>query len=142
MANSQLLIRCLFLGAAAGLRSSWGLAGPVLASGTDTSRVAVASAALGEALADKHPSVPDRLSALGLPPRLLSGATGALLLARRDRSPATLPMLTGAVGALLGAVAGRSYRSWAGQRRPDWQAALGEDALAAALALTASRRGG
>jgi len=142
MATTALLIRSLALGAAAGLRSSWGVAGPVLVSGAEGARIAAGAAVLGESVTDKHPSVPDRLGAIGLPPRLLSAATGALLLARRDGEPPALPVLVGTAGSLLAALAGRSYRGWAGQRRADWQAALAEDAVAAALAWAGSRRHG
>ena len=134
------LVRCSALGTAVGLRSSWALAGPTLTGDTGAgTRLAAVLALAGETAADKHPSVPDRLGLVGLPPRLLAGAAAAFTLARRVHATPPLPIVAGVVGALAGAVAGTWWRSWAGKRMPDWQAALVEDAVAAALALGACR---
>jgi uncharacterized membrane protein len=137
------VVRSIGLGKAAGLRSTWGVAGPVLSGEASSgARVAVVAALLGETVGDKHPAVPDRLSAMGLAPRLLSGALGAATLARRTGVPVVLPALAGVTGAAVGAVVGRRWRTLAGQRIPDWQAALVEDVVAAALAVAACRRTG
>nr|CAA9357414.1 MAG: hypothetical protein AVDCRST_MAG46-3026 [uncultured Nocardioidaceae bacterium] len=132
--------RCVALGMAAGMRSSWGLAGPVLTgSAGSLPRLAAAVAVAGETAADKHPAVPDRLSAVGLAPRLLSGAAGAWVLARRGSAAPPLPLLVAAAGVVAGSLAGVQWRAWAADRIPDWQGALIEDAVAATLALGAGR---
>jgi uncharacterized membrane protein len=143
MSGAGTLVRCIGLGKATGLRSTWGLAGPVL-SGTAgrAARVAVVAALVGEALGDKHPAVPDRLSTVGFAPRLVSGALGAAALARRDGVPVLVPALAGATGAVVGAVAGTRWRKLAGGRIPDWQAGLVEDVVALGLAVVACRRTG
>jgi uncharacterized membrane protein len=143
MSGVGTLVRCVGLGTATGLRSTWGLAGPVLTGGAGRgTRAAVIAALIGETVGDKHPAVPDRLSAMGLAPRLLSGGLGAGTLARRVGAPVLLPSLAGATGAVVGAVAGRRWRTLAGDRMPDWQAGLVEDVVALALAVAACRRTG
>ena len=134
------LERCVALGTATGLRSSWGVAGPVLTGAAGSrARLAAALAVAGETVADKHPAVPDRLSAMGLAPRLLSGAAGAWVLARRRCDPTTLPVMAAVAAVVTGSLAGVRWRAWAADRVPDWQAALMEDAVAASLALGACR---
>ena len=139
--RTSTLLRCVALGMAAGVRSSWGLAGPVFTGAAGSGRrLAAAVAVAGETAADKHPAVPDRLSAAGLAPRLLSGAAGAWVLARRRSDPPALPMMAAVAGVIAGSRAGVRWRAWAVDRVPDWQAALTEDAVAAVLALGACRR--
>ncbi|WP_432533609.1 hypothetical protein [Kineococcus arenarius] len=150
-ASAGLLLRSALLGLAAGGRSSLGLAGPALLSpGTRAlpggGPVAALSglALAAELVADKLPQVPSRLSASGLPPRLVTGAVGAAALARRERSRALLPALVGVCGAAAGSYAGAAWRAWAGERVPDVDAALVEDVAAAVLTLAAAlphRRG-
>lgn len=138
--NTGTLARCGALGMAAGMRSSWGLAGPVLTGAAGgRPQLAAAVAVVGETVADKHPAVPDRLSAVGLAPRLLSGAAGAWVLARRRSAAPTLPVMAAVAGVVAGSLAGVRWRAWAAERMPDWQAALMEDAVAATLALGAGR---
>jgi uncharacterized membrane protein len=117
------------------------VAGPVLTGAAGSrARLAAALAVAGETVADKHPAVPDRLSAAGLAPRLLSGAAGAWVLARRRSDhPPTLPVVAAVAAVVAGSLAGVRWRAWAADRMPDWQAALMEDAVAAALALGACR---
>lgn len=138
-ASAALVARSALLGVAAGGRSSLGLAGPAL-TGTSTPAKVLALAGLGtELVQDKRPSTPSRLSAAGLPARLASGAAGAAALARREHRRAALPVVAGAVGALAGSVAGASWRAFAAELVPDWQAALVEDAASITLAVLASR---
>lgn len=138
-ASAGLVARSALLGVAAGGRSSLGAAGPAL-TGSSTPAKLGALAALGtEVVLDKLPTTPSRLSPAGLPTRLLAGAGGALALARRNDSRLVLPALAGGVGALVGSVAGASWRAWAGQRVPDWQAAVAEDVVSFGLAVLASR---
>ncbi|WP_333769477.1 DUF4126 family protein [Streptomyces sp. IBSBF 2435] len=124
-------------------------------------RAATATAALGELVADKLPQTPSRLGAPGLIPRVVLGALAATVLAARsgrdeggDRSDTfdgrdhqacpAVPAPTLAVAAVLGGIAaagaafaGAWWRLTAGQYgRPDWPAAVIEDALAVALVWT------
>ncbi|MEV7973431.1 hypothetical protein [Cellulomonas sp. NPDC089187] len=136
------LLRSALLGVAAGCRASLGVAAPVLTSDVPrlvrlTARAGVA----GELIGDKLPSTPSRL----LPPspqgRIVSGATGAVALARRARRPVWSAAGLGALGAAAGTWGGAAWRSWAGRRGPDWRGALVEDAVAVGLAAVACRRG-
>jgi uncharacterized membrane protein len=65
---------------------------------------------------------------------------GAAVLARRARANRALPVLAAALGATVGAFGGLAWRRAAGARRPDWQGALVEDAVALTLAGLAVRR--
>jgi uncharacterized membrane protein len=138
-ASAGLIARSALLGVASGGRSSLGLAGPAL-TGSSTPGKVVALAGLGfELVQDKRPDAPSRLSAAGLPARIASGAGGAVALARREHQQIVLPVLAGAVGALVGSLAGASWRAWAVELVPDWQAAVVEDVASVTLAVLASR---
>lgn len=139
--SGRTLLRCGVLGSAAGMRSTWGLTGPALTGAAPGwARLAAVGALAGESYADKRPAVPDRLSTVGLTPRVVAGAAGAWLLARRQGAAPLLPIGVGMAGAVTGALAGSRWRRWAGRRMPDGQAGLLEDAAAAAVALVACRR--
>lgn len=140
--SATTLLRCVALGNATGMRGTWGLVGPVL-TGTAPGLAKLAAVAVlaGETYSDKQPSVPDRLSTAGLTSRVVTGATGAFLLARRHHVAPMLPVVMGMSGAITGAVAGSRWRRWAVKRMPDWQAGLLEDAVAAPVALAACRSG-
>ncbi|WP_337062701.1 hypothetical protein [Kineococcus sp. G2] len=150
-ASAGLVLRSALLGVAAGGRSTLGLAGPALLSAGHRALpgggpvAALSGFALGgELIADKLPAMPSRLSASGLPPRLVTGAVGAAALARREHSRALLPALAGLAGAVAGSYAGAAWRAWAGERVPDVDAAVVEDVAAAVLTLVAAlphRRG-
>src|SRR3954469_13331955 len=136
-AGAGLVGRSLLLGVAAGSRSSLGMGGPTLtAADTGVVRKLAALASLGgELYADKQPATPDRTSAAALVPRLVSGAGGAGLLARRQGANAALPVLAGVAGAAAGSWGGLGWRRWAAGRMPDTQARGLEDAAALLLAL-------
>lgn len=146
-----LVLRSALLGTATGMRSSLGLAGPVLsaphrsgAAAAVTGRpggAVATSAVIGELVADKLPNTPSRLDALGLPLRFVSGAAGATALARREGARVALPVLLGLGGAAAGSWGGAAWRSWWSSSRPDWQGALIEDAVALSLALVACTPG-
>jgi uncharacterized membrane protein len=130
-------LRPLLLGIAAGLRTftPWAALGVRgrLAGGRAVRRATVALA-LGEWVGDKVPQVPPRTQPGPLVARLLSGAVaGGLVDGRRG-------VALGAGGALAGAFGGQHGRAALGRalRRPDPVIAVGEDALAAALAVTAA----
>lgn len=146
--------RAGLIGAATGLRSSWGLA--ALAWAPDATPPGVASrlarpwvgwvrwstlaAAAGEFVADKSPSTPNRLSPAGLAPRLLFGAlTGAALSgSRTDTALPAAGAAAGAAAALAAALAGARWRT-AGRRGVSSApvAAAAEDVVAAVLAAAA-----
>ncbi|GGC80640.1 hypothetical protein GCM10011512_04240 [Tersicoccus solisilvae] len=144
----SLTTRSAVLGVAAGIRSSLGVAGPTFASGPGrvsagrrAGQVAAALAVAGEMVADKLPGTPSRLQPGALAGRLISGATGAVTLARRERATLDLPVVAGIAGALAGSWGGAAWRGWA-QRELGWtwQAALLEDGLGLGLAALGSRR--
>ena len=134
-----LLCRSLVLGIAAGGRSSLGVAMPALTSrrtgGTGKAMSALAIA--GELGADKHPDVPTRLDPPALQVRVGSGAVGGAALAARADSSTGLPMLAGAIGAVVGSVAGAAWRD--GSSLAGWRSGLVEDGAAVALAALACR---
>lgn len=140
------LLRATALGIAAGCRASLGVAGPVLTSGARRAgRVAAAVGVLGELTGDKLPGTPSRLLAPGPQGRAVSAATGGALLARRSGSTGWLVVAGGATAAVASAVGtwgGAAWRAWAGQRGPDWPAALAEDAVALTLVALACRGSG
>lgn len=146
----RLLCRSVVLGVAAGSRSSLGVAGPALFGGRtpgvpSRSRGMLARSVgalmLGaELVADKHPDTPSRLDMPGSPLRLLSGAGGAVALARRDAAKVSLPAVAGALGAVVGTVVGSVWREQAGELMPDWRAGLVEDVVAVGLAALACSR--
>ena len=138
--SGRTLLRCAVLGSAAGMRSTWGLTGPALTGAArGWVKLAAVGAVAGETYADKQRAVPDRLGTVGLTPRVVAGAAGALLLARRQDAPPALAIGVGMAGAVTGALAGSRWRRWAGTRMPDVQAGLLEDAAAATVALVACR---
>ena len=138
-ASGGLLLRSALLGLAAGGRSSLGLAGPAITGSSAAAQFAAISGLAAEVVADKQPGAPDRTDPAVLPVRLVSGAAGAAVLARRAHARSALPVLLGTAGALAGSFAGVSYRAWAARYVPDWQAAIAEDVAATTLAVLASR---
>jgi uncharacterized membrane protein len=149
------LLRPLLLGVVTGLRSQLGLAvlawsdppsgrdpAPLRLLRTRPGRIAIATAAAGEIVADKLPRTPSRLSPPTLAGRLVSGAlVGALAAGRADRRGTLYAAGAGVLGAGAGAYAGATYRKVAVQRTgtPDLPWALVEDAAAAGLAAAAVR---
>lgn len=140
-------IRSVVVGVAGGLRSSAGVAAALLAEAPHSRRRARrarrAGAFLlvgGELAADKSPKVPSRLAAPSLTGRLAAGGTGAAMVARQNETDVASAVILGAVGALTGSYAGAWWRHWAGERMPDWQAALMEDAVALTMTVSALRR--
>jgi uncharacterized membrane protein len=139
----SLLARSAALGFASGGRSSVALAAPLLTSSgaSGGARKAVGLVALGaELVADKLPTTPSRLQPPVLATRILAGAGGSAVLARRQGSSPVLPVVIGGLGAAAGSFAGFSWRKAAADRVPDWQAAMVEDAAVLALAARATRR--
>jgi uncharacterized membrane protein len=123
-------------------------------------RAVAVTAAVGELVADKLPSTPSRLAAAGLVPRFVLGGLSAAALAARAHDadggegageaegepgrPGRLNASTARIGlaaavggtaAIGAAFAGAWWRRQAGSSgRPDWPAAVIEDAVAVGLA--------
>lgn len=141
---SDLLVRSVAIGVAAGSRTSLGLA-PVLLTSSVAGRwgaVATVGAVLGtaaELAGDKLPGTASRLDPPGPPIRMTAGALGALVLARRAEAGVLVPVLLGVAGAAAGTWGGAAWRAAAVGRRPDWQAAVVEDVVALSLAAFAVR---
>ncbi|WP_129337857.1 hypothetical protein [Cellulomonas endophytica] len=138
------LTRSVVLGLAAGGRSSTGFAVPALAAvrgrpgaGPALVRLLAGAAVLGETVADKLPATPSRLLPPVLTARVASGALGAVGLSvveGRRTGAHLVALLAGGVGGWLGSVGGSTWRTWADGSgpdalRPDWRAALVEDAV-------------
>lgn len=135
-------LKALGIGAVAGLRT---MTAPAATLGARNSPWTGASRllALAEYVGDKLPGIPSRLSPPALAARVISGGwCGGIVAARLDASRVA-GIACGAVGALGGAWAGFTVRSYLTKSRgvPDAALALAEDALAAwgaRLATTAS----
>ncbi len=148
-AGAGVVLRSALLGLAAGSRSSLGFAGPILTAPRGTgpgragrpAKVLTAVALAGELVGDKQPDAPSRLSAAGLPSRLVGGFEGGARLATRVGANGALPATVGTVAAAAGSVAGVAWRRWAAARMPALAAALLEDGAAVALAALACRPG-
>jgi uncharacterized membrane protein len=151
--TSAPLLRPFVLGVVTGLRSQLGLAALAWsepASGRDTralrllrstpGRGLTSVGAAAELVADKLPSTPSRLDQQNLAVRLLAGAgVGALAANSTDRRTVGVASALGLAGAAAGTYAGAYYRKLLPARThtPDLPWAVGEDAVAAALAATA-----
>jgi uncharacterized membrane protein len=92
----------------------------------------IAELAVGEFIADKLPSTPNRISPLPLAFRMASGAACGAALFTAAREPAREGALLGAVGALAGAFAGFYLRKRLTRTFPDFVVAIAEDVLAVA----------
>jgi uncharacterized membrane protein len=133
------IARAAALGTAAGARSTLGLAGPVVAARGGWTAVAAGGMVAGELVADKLPAAPSRLAPGPLAGRVVSGAVGASVIARRRGGSVPVAALVGAAGALGGACAGSAWRRAAADRGWTWQGALVEDGVAIALTVAACR---
>jgi uncharacterized membrane protein len=137
-----LLLRSAALGLAAGGRSSLSLGGPLASARGGLPALAAAGLVTSELVADKVPGAPSRLDPGPLAGRLVGGAVGAGVLARRHDARAggtSVALVVGAAGAFVGAVAGATWRELAAERGWTWQAALAEDAVALGLTAAACR---
>ena len=146
------LFRVALLGLATGGRSSAGMAALALTTPAASTpdrwlarlagpwgRGGAVVAALGEAVADKLPTTPSRLSPPALTARVGAGLAAGTLYARRERIPVLVPALVCAGAVVVGSVAGARWRAFAAARGwPDLPAALAEDATVAVLAFAAA----
>ncbi|MFC8733747.1 hypothetical protein ACFT5B_14930 [Luteimicrobium sp. NPDC057192] len=137
----NLVVRAAFVGAAAGSRSSLGLAQPFLTSGHRALRIVGLLGVGAELVGDKLPATPSRLDPPGPVVRAIAGAVGAATLTRRAGSrPGTLvaAALLGAAASAVGTFGGAAWRRAVAERGgPDLPAALAEDAAAVTLAALA-----
>ena len=96
--------------------------------------------AAGETVGDQLPKTPSRLEPAGIGSRLVLGALGGGLLARRYRGPVPLGVAVGAAGALAGSRLGARFRATAAAKfGNDHPGATIEDGLVVALAAAATR---
>jgi uncharacterized membrane protein len=100
----------------------------------DRVAVALGLAAIGELVADKHPSIPARIDPAPLLGRMVAGAAVGSVAAGRDRR--LLGAMVGAGFAVATAWSGWFLRREAGRANvlPDLAIALAEDSLSVSLA--------
>jgi uncharacterized membrane protein len=96
-------------------------------------------AAFGELVTDKLPGTPSRLTTGPFAGRLACGALAGYALARGRGKGVVLPVLTAAVAAALGSVAGAEWRAYAARHGLAVPAAIAEDGAAVLLADAAAR---
>ncbi|HEX5300831.1 MAG TPA: hypothetical protein VFW50_27955 [Streptosporangiaceae bacterium] len=152
-ARPATLARAAALGAATGSRSTAALTALALTSrrgdrgviasrsGAQSGKALIACLAAGELAADKLPSVPSRLAAPGIVPRVTLAATaGAGMAARAGELPGPAAAVA-AVTALGSAALGVRLRAAAARRLgSDLPGAFVEDALTGAMAWLGTRR--
>ena len=147
MSSSLVLVFAFLIGAVGGLRSltapaavAWAahlgwihLQSTPLAFMGSTAAVAVLTLmALGELIADKLPTTPSRLSALGMGARISLGVLSGACLALAGAQSLWVGGILGALGGVVGAFAGYNarVRSVRALNVPDFVVALVEDAVA------------
>jgi len=147
-ASVRLIASSAMLGVATGLRSTFAVAGPVLAGrlahragdlvepASKRATLAATAALGGELIVDKLPATPSRLVPPALGARLAAASAGAVALARRDNADVALPSVAAIAGAAAGSWGGALWREARFGR--SWQRALIEDAAGFALAISAS----
>ena len=140
--------RAFVLGWACGGRTSFGPAALALTARKPVTGLRRARsfgailAGAGEVVVDKLPQTPSRLEPQVLSGRVTSGAAAGGALAHREHEPVLVAVALGAAGAAAGSLAGASWRRWAAQRFPDWQAAIAEDVVTLLLARYATTAAG
>ncbi len=130
------LTKSLLVGLAAGGRSTFGLAAPLLTSNATPGRVLGVGAVLGEMVIDKLPSTPSRLEAGPLGGRVAAGSVGGATVAARNGHGglAVVAAALGVAGSVAGSVIGAAWREIAADKGYAWPAALAEDAASLAVA--------
>lgn len=130
------LTKSLLVGLAAGGRSSFGLAAPLLTSNATRARVLGVTAVLGEMVVDKLPATPSRLDAGLLGGRVVAGAVGGATVAARNGHAglSVVAAALGVAGSVAGSVLGAAWREIAADKGFAWPAALAEDAASLAVA--------
>jgi uncharacterized membrane protein len=130
------LTKSLLVGLAAGGRSSFGLAAPLLTSNATRARVLGVTAVLGEMVVDKLPATPSRLEAGPLGGRVVAGAVGGATVAARNGHAglSVVAAALGVAGSVAGSVLGAAWREIAADKGFAWPAAFAEDAASLAVA--------
>jgi uncharacterized membrane protein len=143
------MARPALLGAATGLRSQMGMAAVLLAAGEGgRSRLpkrlqqpsAVRStllAAVGELIADKTARAGSRLAPGALAARLVLAGLAAAALAKVEGRDVTVDVAIAVAAAAVAANVGHDLRALLARNLPDRVVALGEDAVAIAMAALA-----
>ncbi|GCE03908.1 hypothetical protein [Dictyobacter aurantiacus] len=131
-----------WLGIAAGLRSMTPIAVLTATSGESSStfKTVTTFLAVGEAIGDKLPVIPSRISKGPFLGRIVIGALSGAVLNKRIGQPPLMGAMRGALGAALGTVAGYTIRTFAPNTTgiPDIIWALAEDGVALTLAIKAT----
>jgi uncharacterized membrane protein len=147
MSNAH-LVNAALAGAATGLRSTAGV-GALVETGsrgltgawaTEPVRVVAGLGVAGELVVDKLPNTPSRLDPPGLLARVAMAAVAGAVIARASDRRLAPAMVVAAGTAVVSARVGHDLRTFAATRIPPLAAAIGEDAVAIALALLAARR--
>ena len=140
----SIYLRAALLGLATGGRSTVGIT--ALARTTRPTRSwltnrwvgrATGLASLVEFVGDKLPQAPSRFAPPGLASRLVGGAIGGALLAKRNGRPGSMVVaaLVGLAGAVAGALLGSRWRAFAaGRLGTDWPGAAVEDVVTLTVA--------
>jgi uncharacterized membrane protein len=99
--------------------------------------------AIGELIADKLPSTPNRTGAVGLSGRILAAAFCGAVLAVSIPQAIWWGMVVTAITAVIGAFAGYRVRRYltTERRLPDFPVAVAEDIFAIVVGLFTARRG-
>jgi uncharacterized membrane protein len=140
---------CCLIGAATGLRSQMGMASAVVFGAerprtpawlrAKPARPVALTLALGELVADKLPSTPNRTEALGLGARIGLAALSSGILATSAGQGGPVPICAGVAAAVGAAFGGMKVRAALGRHLPPVAVAVAEDLLAATLAANAWR---
>ncbi len=144
--NKSLFWMIVLLGAAAGLRATAPMGAATLATNGSSSGLVPSRLKRGfmgamclEFLMDKLPFAPNRTSLLALLPRIVSGSVAGAWLAKSRQSNLKQGAVIGGIAAIIAAYVGLSLRK--GTKKlthlPDVIIAMGEDALASKMALSA-----
>jgi uncharacterized membrane protein len=106
-----------------------------------TVRFGSVAAAIGEAIADKTPYVPNRIEPGPLTGRIAIGAVSGAVLAKGNAEPVSAAFAIGGLAAAIGSFAGYGLRTKVGPKLglPDLPVALAEDAAALLIATAAVR---
>ncbi|GCE25564.1 hypothetical protein KDA_10480 [Dictyobacter alpinus] len=130
------------LGIVAGLRSMTPLAALAWTSESTPPvlRNVTAFLAVGEIIGDKLPLTPSRIKSGPFMGRIALGALSGALLCKRLQQPLLPGAIRGGLGAVIGTLAGATYRSIVPEATglPDFICALAEDGVAVSLAFAAA----
>ncbi|GLV57211.1 hypothetical protein KDH_40480 [Dictyobacter sp. S3.2.2.5] len=140
--NVKDINKASWLGIAVGLRSMTPIAVLTTTSNqsSPTLKKVTTFLAVGEAIADKLPVIPSRVSKGPFLGRIVIGAVAGAVLNKRLQQPPMMGAMRGALGAALGTIAGYTFRSFAPNATgiPDIIWALAEDGIAFTLATSAT----